>query len=256
MAYIKSVISILNKRYARSVHASVHQVQTIDWFDFHKQFASEEDCVVFMYSTKWPNGFQCPECDHNKAYTIRSRRLPLYQCCSCRHQTSLTVNTIMEGSRTPLYKWLKAIFLSSRNEHGTNASQLCKLIGVTYKTAWSMLNLIRYAINEADVNQPLSGKIKGDLGICSQLPFSATLKLRPQEKPVFVAASLDEHEQPIQIKMKLIALNDMEDSHLLKSGILAFKERHVEKNTENFTFVPRVEFSTYTSISGRGMLPH
>lgn len=244
------VISALHERI---VNFGVHkfndpQMNTDNWLAFQNKFSSEEDCVAFLYALKWPEGFHCPQCNHHKACVITSRRLPLYHCCNCRHQTSLTVGTIMEGSRTPLFKWLTAIFLTSRTENGINAAQLCKYISVTYKTAWSMLNLIRYSTSIEDSKQLLYGKIKGDLGISSQIPFASTLKLRSQEKPVFVGASLNERDQPIYVKMKLIALEDMKDSHLLKSGVLAFKEQHVEANNEDVTFVPRFSSKRVQSI--------
>ncbi|WP_260982263.1 transposase, partial [Paenibacillus sp. 32O-W] len=55
---------------------------------FRNRFKTEEDCIQFIYQAKWPDGFSCPRCRHRQAYVIRSRRLPLYECRSCRHQTS------------------------------------------------------------------------------------------------------------------------------------------------------------------------
>jgi transposase-like protein len=215
------------------------KVNIKDWQAFQDKFSSEEDCIAFLFKIKWPDGFRCPQCNRNEAYTLTSRRLPLYQCCSCRHQTSLTVGTIMEGSRTSLHKWLTAIFFASRTDYSINAVQLRELIKVTYKTAWSMFSLIRYSISLADTKQSLHGQVKGDLGIFSALPFSATLNLKTQEKPVFVGGSMDEKGQPNHIKMKIIPLEHIEGSRLLPSGIRTFAELYTKVNIENVNFIPR-----------------
>lgn len=115
-----------------------------------KRFPTEASCVPVLFSYKWPHGFRCPNCRHPHAYVIRTRRLPLYECGSCRHQTSLTAGTIFEGSRTSLRKWIAAIWLVANPKEGINAVRLRSIIDVTYKTAWAMLHKIRTAISCAD----------------------------------------------------------------------------------------------------------
>ncbi|MEX2416374.1 MAG: IS1595 family transposase [Paenibacillaceae bacterium] len=219
-----------------------------EWQAFQEQFAVEEDAIAFLIHAKWPNGFRCPRCSHTHAYVISSRRLPLYQCHSCNHQTSLTVGTIMENSRTPMLKWLTAFFFVSRTDSGINAVQLQERINVTYKTSWSMLHVIRQAISKIDNNQPLSGTIRGGIGICSQLPYSPTSELHPQEKPVLIGATIDEHEQPVIIKMKLVNPKLMRFKHLDYTSIQDFTERHIEAGTEEVQLVQRVPFNKFRSI--------
>jgi len=38
---------------------------------FEKQFNTEEACRDYIFSIRWPNGFQCPWCSHNKAWLIQ-----------------------------------------------------------------------------------------------------------------------------------------------------------------------------------------
>ncbi|MCL6592215.1 MAG: transposase [Firmicutes bacterium] len=56
--------------------------------------AFEEACYKHLFKVKWPDGFVCPKCGHPKCHKIRTRRL--YQCAKCRHQASVTVDTVME----------------------------------------------------------------------------------------------------------------------------------------------------------------
>lgn len=149
---------------------------------------NEAECHSFLFRMKWPDGYTCPRCHHGEAYVIKTRRLPLYDCRACRHQTSLIAGTIIEGSRTPLWKWLTAIWLVSRTDLTFNAVELRALIQVTYKTAWSMLHKIRKAINRADTAEPLAGEVHGIVAFYGR-PYSSPILLHERECPIIVAES-------------------------------------------------------------------
>ncbi|MFC5700047.1 transposase [Cohnella faecalis] len=67
---------------------------------FCHQYSSEQACAEALFHARWPDGFRCPTCRHPHYYLTRTRRLPLYECRSCRVQTSVIAGTIMEGSST------------------------------------------------------------------------------------------------------------------------------------------------------------
>lgn len=203
---------------------------------FQEQFSTEEDCVSFLYDVKWPNGFVCPACSHDKAYTIQSRRLPLYQCCACKHQTSITAGTIMEKSRTSLRKWLTAIYFVSLQTCNPNATQLCKIIDVTYKTAWSISHKIRQAISTSDNELSLLGNIKSTLGFCNRYP-KPSLEVLPSENPVFIAASYNQYGIPHQYKIKLIPTNYIRNGHVLSSAEGWFEQEHISDDFSDNTFI-------------------
>jgi transposase-like protein len=241
-------MSIFDFTLATFTHQYCNEINVTEWQSFQEQFNSEEDAIAFLFRAKWPNGFRCPRCCHQHAYVISTRKLPLYQCHSCHHQTSLTAGTVMENSRTPMLKWLTAFFLISRTNSVVNAVQLQQRIHVTYKTSWTMLHVIRRAINEIDNKQPLTGTIRGGIGFCSQLPYSPTTKLQPQEKPVLIGATIDEHEKPVIFKMKLVDKKLMETKHLNYLPIREFTNTHIAAGTKGVQFVQRFAFNKYRSI--------
>ena len=51
-------------------------------------------------SRRFPNGFICPECANKTCCRLKSRPRVL-QCNNCRHQMSLTGNTIFCKNKTP-----------------------------------------------------------------------------------------------------------------------------------------------------------
>ncbi|WP_199621006.1 IS1595 family transposase [Paenibacillus alkalitolerans] len=200
-------------------------------------FLSEEDCIAYFYRMKWPDGFRCPRCEHSHAYTVNTRRLPLYECRFCRHQTSLTAGTAMEGSRTPLHKWAVAMQLVSQPA-SINAVQLAEQICVTYKTAWSMLRKIRQAISDNDAKQPLSGAVRAGpafYGRTTRQPFVR----HPQEHPVMVGAAFHLNGQPSYIKVKTVPMTHMDGKSILRSGEHDFVERHVEPETFDVRILKR-----------------
>ena len=149
------------------------------------------DVYEHFLRTKWPSGFSCPRCGCRAAYVIESRRQPLYQCRSCRYQASLTVGTVLEGSRTTLSKWYVALQLMARPT-GVNAVQLHTAISVTYKTAWSMLRRVRMAISNFDSNQQITGHVAVH-PVFYGYSFRNLSYRHPREQPCFVAMTLNNY---------------------------------------------------------------
>ena len=59
--------------------------------EFDARFSNPKNCYDYLFKQKWPNGFICKKCSHNK-YWMSSRNL--YICTQCEHQHSLTAGTI------------------------------------------------------------------------------------------------------------------------------------------------------------------
>lgn len=79
---------------------------TMSFVQFQKEFNNEEACYKHLFQKKWENGFECHKCKHTHAYETKTRKLPLYECAKCHHQTSVTAGTIFEKTRTSLYLWV------------------------------------------------------------------------------------------------------------------------------------------------------
>lgn len=189
-----------------------------------KLLHNEDACTSFLYTLKWPKGFVCPRCQHQQACTISTRRLPLYECRACHYQASLTVDTVMEGSRTPLWKWFTALWHLSRPHCSLNAVQLSAIIQVTYKTAWSMLHKIRTAINRADNARPLHGDVRGLLAFYGYHPISP---FKERQHPVIVAHSVTPNGSTSALKMKMTRLTRPDHKILSYDEHQAFIDTHV-----------------------------
>ncbi|CAG7651444.1 IS1595 family transposase ISClba3 [Paenibacillus solanacearum] len=203
---------------------------------FQIQFGNDEACVPYLFQIKWPDGYSCPRCGHRHAYTINTRRLPLYECRGCRHQSSLIAGTVMEGSRTELYKWFTAIHLISRTEIGTSAVQLSHAINVTYKTAWLMLHKIRHAMSLADHAMLLSGIVQVNAAVYGA-PHNSTTQFHHQEHPVLVGAAIDDQGQPTHFKIKVVPRTHLKERMISTSGCKVFADQYVARHARTVEIV-------------------
>ncbi|HZU99145.1 MAG TPA: IS1595 family transposase [Planctomycetota bacterium] len=110
--------------------------------EFERCFGTEEDCREWFFRARWPTGFVCPRCGGHVASWRPSRRV--WQCASCRKQTSLTAGTLLQGTKKPLRTWLEAAYLVV--QRGVNAKTLQRKLGLTYKVAWAWSHKLRAAM--------------------------------------------------------------------------------------------------------------
>ena len=108
---------------------------------------TEEECRRSLERLRWPGGICCPRCEGRAISEIPARRR--FYCGGCRHFFSLTSGTAFHNSHLPIWKWLLAIELLLDAEGGLPASELQKLLGGSYKTAWFAEHRIRAALAEA-----------------------------------------------------------------------------------------------------------
>ncbi|TFE28983.1 transposase [Cohnella luojiensis] len=203
---------------------------------FCSRYDSDKDCIEALFNAKWPNGFRCPRCQHSEAYLISTRRLPLYQCHSCKTQTSVIVGTIMEGSRTPLRLWFQAIHLHARPS-SVNARQLSELIGVTYKTAWLICHKIRHAMSHSDSAHLLSGIVRvSDALYCRRL--TPTFELDKQEQSILIGTSDNKEGDIGYIKIKLQSKKGLRDKYDSPDP-KPFIQKHVEPLFAKNTIITR-----------------
>ena len=84
----------------------------ISWNEFLSLYGTEDQCFDALYRWRWPNGFVCPHCGHDRHCQLTSRKLQqwgfrdrhcqltsrkLQQCHRCHRQTSIP----QEPSSTP-----------------------------------------------------------------------------------------------------------------------------------------------------------
>lgn len=124
--------------------------------EFFKKFPSDDSCLEHLFDVRYGQGHTCPKCERAaRWYKIEAERA--YSCQWCGNHLHPTVGTLFEKSRTPLQLWFYAIFLFTTTRHGVSAKELQRQLGVTYKTAWRMGQMIRQHMAEVDGEDALGG---------------------------------------------------------------------------------------------------
>jgi transposase-like protein len=127
---------------------------------FLERFGTDDQCRAYLFEARWPEGFCCAGCGHDRAWALKSRLI--YECAACGKQHSLLAGTIFEQTKTGLSKWFLAIFLVTSSKGGISAMELKRQMGFgSYQTAWSWLHKIRRAMVRPD-RAPLSARVEAD----------------------------------------------------------------------------------------------
>ncbi len=127
--------------------------------EFVNRFPNDEACAVCLEELRWPAGFSCPDCQTTTAPWRQTRGRLV--CPSCRHQTSVTAGTILDKTRTPLTTWFEAAWHVTTAKNGLSAKTLERTLGVSYRTAWTMLQRYRVAMVRSERDR-LSGAVEVD----------------------------------------------------------------------------------------------
>jgi transposase-like protein len=131
--------------------------------EFMREFPDDASCLEWLWRERFASdghATECPKCERPRRFHKVADR-PAWDCDSCGYHLHPLAGTIFHKSSTSLHLWFFAIHLVTSTRCGISAKQLEREIGVTYKTAWRMLNLIRNELMVQD-DEPLTGEVEVD----------------------------------------------------------------------------------------------
>ena len=127
--------------------------------EFEKMFATEEQCLQYLQSFRFPSGFICRHCGH-RDYWLNNRHQLV--CKYCRDELSITAGTIFHRSRLKLTVLFRALWWMVAQKNGVSASGLQRVLGLgSYRTAWTWLHKFR-RLMVVPGRDKLSGTIEVD----------------------------------------------------------------------------------------------
>jgi transposase len=112
--------------------------------EFMREYPDDAACLDKLWRERFaPDGHtaDCRKCGvERRFHRVKSRAA--YECDRCGFQIYPMKGTIFEKSTTSLQLWFYAMYLVASTRCGISAKQLERELGVTYKTAWRMMNKI------------------------------------------------------------------------------------------------------------------
>jgi hypothetical protein len=94
---------------------------------FIARFGSDAQCRDYLFRARWPAGFRCAGCGHERTYSHKLRLIE--ECAACGKQHSLLAGTIFEQTKTGLSRWFLAIYLVTSSKGGISAMELKRQMG-------------------------------------------------------------------------------------------------------------------------------
>jgi hypothetical protein len=73
---------------------------------FMERFGTDTPCRAYLVEVRWPDGFRCADCGHDRARS-HHRRL-IEECRACGKQHSILAGTIFEQTKTGLARWFRS----------------------------------------------------------------------------------------------------------------------------------------------------
>lgn len=196
--------------------------------EFQRQFTDEGACRQYLEACRWPEGFRCPRCGHERAFPLRawSRR----ECAGCHYQVSLTAGTIFHRTKTPLTLWFWAAYLMTTDKRGTSALLLQRQLAMRrYETAWLILHKLRRAMVNA-TREPLHGDVEiDDSWIGGPQPgLRGSRQLKGRKAAIVLVAV--ENRAGVSGRVRMTVVPDFKQTTMIE-----FVKRHVAPGSTVYT---------------------
>lgn len=137
--------------------------------------------------TRYGKRHICAKCGKEANFhRVKARRC--YECDFCGYQVYPTAGTPFENTRTSLQDWFLVMFMFCASRNGVAAKEVQRTIGVTYKTAWRMCNLIRQYMGYVDGDGTLGGPGGGIVEI-DKMFYGGKDKMGEDDKVVVLGAT-------------------------------------------------------------------
>lgn len=137
---------------------------TYSLMEFLREYPDDAACLEHLWRSRFaPDGehAHCPKCEQERVFRRYQTGRQSWCCTGCGHHIYPTTGTIFAKSSTSLHLWFYAMYLVASTRCGVSAKELERALGVSYRTAWRMLNKIRNKLM-ADDGEPLTGHVEID----------------------------------------------------------------------------------------------
>ncbi len=156
-----------------------------------EMFPDEEAATKWFENQRWPDGRHCPHCGSVRT-TEAKHKMP-YHCKDCRKYFSVRTGTVMRSSKTPLRKWVVAMYLMTTNLKGVSSMKLHRDLGIAQSTAWTLAQKIRQGWIRDD-------KLGGTVEVDETYLGGKYSNMHKSKKPRMVGAGTQDKTPVVAIK--------------------------------------------------------
>jgi transposase len=227
---------------------------TYSLMEFMREFPDDETCLDWLWRKRFAEDghtVHCPSCDRERRFH-RVKGRPAYDCDTCGHHLHPTAGTIFHKSSTSLHLWFYAMYVMASTRCGVSAKQLERELGVTYKTAWRMFNLIRNDLMGQDDETPLSGEVEAD---------ETFVGGKPRESYRRKVAAKGWNMQTAYWDRKAVVFGAVERGGRIRAEVIPNSRGHVVRGKVHEYVLPASmiytdDFHAYKKLGGKGGYTH
>lgn len=126
---------------------------------FNQLFKTEENCLAYLSSLKWEEGYHCKRCNNDKY--CQGKNPFNRRCTKCRYEESPTAGTMFDKVKFSLLKAFHIAFKISTKKKGMSSIELSNEFELRQKTCWEFKWKIQQAM-ASSLQQPLQGTVHVD----------------------------------------------------------------------------------------------
>lgn len=198
----------------------------------------EAACVAYFRDLRWPNGVACVHgCLESKVYHLANGG---FKCGACLSKFSVRHGTIFEDSKLPLRTWFKSIFLMISNPKRVSSWELHRLIGITQKSAWFVVQRIRELTLALGIQPAMTGTVEVD-----ETFVGGKEKWKHASKKTKGAQGAGSYKSKKAVLGLLGRDGELRIEHV-RSGDISTSKRHVRKHIAAGAAVHTDEAVTYS----------
>jgi transposase-like protein len=133
--------------------------------DLRNASVGEPKAVAFLEAQRWGDTPCCPRCGDTDVYKMMSGETRnkdyRWRCKGCKAMYTVRTATVLEESRLPVRVWVYAIWKAASSKKGLSALQLSREMGITHKSALSVMRRLRHGMSEDAPEKP-TGTVEAD----------------------------------------------------------------------------------------------
>ncbi|MDX5929808.1 IS1595 family transposase [Acidiphilium acidophilum] len=172
--------------------------------EFDRLYGTEEQCRAVVIKLRWRDGFSCPICGGTTYSEVKTR--DLFQCSTCRRQTSPIAGTIFASTKLPLRTWFRAMYHLTQSKQGISSIELGRRLGVRQTTAWMLKHKIQQAMMERDGRKRLKGRVEIDDAVLGgERSGGKRGRGAPGKTPFVAAVETTDDGKPARLKLRRVA---------------------------------------------------
>jgi ribosomal protein L37E len=207
--------------------------QSLSLFEFQQRFPDDQTCMEYLGEIKWPDGFICEKCGHQKY--CNGKLIQTRQCTSCGYQATPTSGTLFHKVKFPLLKAFYIIYFMSTNKKGITSTELSRKLNLRQKTCWSFRKKVTQAMKSSK-QYPLEGIVEIDEMVIGQQ--EEAVKGRENDKKKLVIIAIEKKGKGISRMYARVV------KKASKKDFKPFFEDHISKKAE----IRTDGWSTYKSF--------